>query len=311
MIVTYNQENLISETIESVLSQDYENLEIVVSDDASTDKTPEIINEYAERYPGKIIPVINKVNLGITGNSNTAFFTCTGDLIAVLGGDDLFLSGKISAQVKIFQEPEVVLSYHPVEIFSHQTNETLFTTNTTRNEDLNDVYDIIQKGGVPGASSVMVRRSACPAHGFNPQFPVVSDWIFFIEVAMCGQVKKLDGVFGRYRKHGKGASERTFTLLPETLRTLDVIQKAYPSDLKLKKACTKGAYRYLMGELFRQVLKKDKAKINYLTELMLKGNKGFRFLFALIFSGISRSDNFIKGLSLVARGLKNHLKRIV
>ena len=88
MIITYNQEDLISETIESVLFQNYPNLEIIVSDDASTDKTPEIILSYASRYPNVVIPVLNKKNIGITGNSNTAFFACTGEMVAVLGGDD-------------------------------------------------------------------------------------------------------------------------------------------------------------------------------------------------------------------------------
>ena len=50
MIITYNQEDLIAETIESVISQDYENLEIIVADDASTDRTVEIISDYVKRY---------------------------------------------------------------------------------------------------------------------------------------------------------------------------------------------------------------------------------------------------------------------
>lgn len=311
MIITYNQEDLISETIESVLSQDYENLEIVVSDDASTDATPEIIKDYAERYPEKIVPVFNKVNLGITGNSNTAFFACTGELIAVLGGDDLFLPGKISAQVALFKNPDVSLSYHSVEIFLHQTGEILFTTNTTRNEDLNDAYDIISKGGIPGASSVMVRRTACPEHGFDPQFPVVSDWIFFIEVAMVGRVAKLEGVFGRYRKHGNGASDRTFELLPESLRTLEVIQGRYPDDLKLKNVCSRGAYRYLLGELFRQVLAHDKQKINCLTGIMLRECRGAKKIVTWTFSVFSQYEIFLNLSCFIFRTFKNKLKRIV
>lgn len=311
MIITYNQEDLIAETIESVLAQDYKNLEIVVSDDASTDKTPEIVESFAARYPGKIIPVLNKFNLGITGNSNSAFFTCTGELIAVLGGDDLFLPGKISKQVKLFEDNDVVLSYHQVEIFLHQTGKILFTTNTTRNEIINDAYEIISKGGIPGASSVMVRRSACPEHGFDPQFPVVSDWIFYIEVAMRGRIARLDGVFGRYRKHGKGASDRTYELLSESLQTLDVIQARYPSDLKLKKACEKGAYRYLMGELFRQVLKEDKEKIKYITKLMLDKSRGLKYLFTLFFLGLSKFDSAIKVMAIVFDNFKNFLKRII
>ncbi len=311
MIITYNQEELIAETIDSVLAQNYENIEIIVSDDASTDQTAQIIKQYADRYPEKVIPVLNPNNLGITGNSNAAFFACTGELIAVLGGDDLFLPHKIAEQVKLFQNPEVVLSYHAVEIFQHQTNEVLFTTNTTRNEDTNNVYEIVAKGGIPGASSVMVRKSACPIHGFDPTFPTVSDWIFYIEVAMRGRVAKLDGIYGRYRKHGKGASEQTFNLLSESLRTLDVIQSRYPADADLKIACEKGAYRYLLGELFRQIIKGNQEKVNLVVQMMIRRSSGFKQWLTVMFSYFCKSKLFISSTGFFFNRLKQNLKKIV
>lgn len=311
MVITYNQEHLIAETLESVLSQDYENLEIVVADDCSKDKTAEIIKNYAQKYPGKVIPVLNEKNLGITGNSNAAFFKCTGDLIAVLGGDDLFLPGKIAKQVELFYDPEVVLSYHPVEIFQHASNETLFVSNLTKNEDLRNAYEIISKGGIPGASSVMVRRSACPSEGFNPRLPVVSDWLFYIEVAMKGKVEKLDGVFGRYRKHGQGASDRTFELLDESLETLKIIQEKYPQDLKLKEACRDGAFRYVLGELFRQVVKGNKEKILYLKNLLLENSSGNKKRFVKLLYAVITNSTTLSIAKFVLPKLKSYLKRRV
>lgn len=256
MVVTYNQENFISETLDSVLSQGYENLEIVVADDCSTDKNQKIILDYQSRFPNVIVPVLNKSNLGITGNSNAAFFACTGDLIAILGGDDIFISGKLKAQAKQFlDDPEVVLSYHPVEIFLSQTNEIIYISNQAPGEDIGSAYDIIEKGGIAGASSVMVRRSACPPGGYDMRLPVVSDWLFYIEVALAGKVTKLDGIYGRYRKHGMGASERTYELLEESLNTLRFIQEKHPDDLRLRDACKRGAARYLAGEVYRQLTK--------------------------------------------------------
>ena len=278
MIVTYNQEHLISETLESVLSQDYENLEIVVADDYSTDGNQEIILDYQNRYPNVVVPVLNKSNLGITGNSNAAFFACTGELIAVLGGDDLFLPGKLKAQAQQFMvDPGVVLSYHPVDIFLSQTNETIYISNRGSGEDIRDAYDIIEKGGIAGASSVMVRRTACPPDGFDIRLPVVSDWMFYIEVALKGKVVKLDGVFGRYRKHGTGASDRTYELLDESLNTLRYIQEKYPEDERLKGACMEGGARYIAGEVYRQLTKNPKVS-RYLANRMLANSKRVPYL---------------------------------
>lgn len=307
MIITYNQEDLISETIESVINQNYENIEIVIADDASTDNTPAIINEYAKKYPGIVIPVLNETNLGITGNSNAAFFSCTGELIAVLGGDDLFLNGKIQSQIELFRDPNVVLSYHPVDIFLHQTNETLFITNMVEREKINDVYDLITKGGIPGASSVMVRRSACPSHGFDPQFPVVSDWIFFIEVSLQGKIAPLSEIYGRYRKHGKGASERTLELLDESLNTLDVVVERYgQNDKRLVAACKQGKIRYVMGEIYRQIIKGSYDTVKRLSHIILENSDGTlkytafvaivtnRFLFTIMSGALPKLKYVIK-----------------
>ncbi|MEZ1315608.1 glycosyltransferase [Pseudomonas fluorescens] len=309
IIFTYNQEDLISATIDSVLAQDYSNIEIVVADDASTDGTAAVIKKYELDHPGKVVGIYNKSNLGITGNSNVAFFASTGELIAVLGGDDLFLPGKISAQAALFVDPEVSISYHPIEIFQHQTDEVLFTTNSTKNEQISDVYDLIAKGGIPGASSVMVRRSACPEHGFDPAFPVVSDWIFSIEVAMNGKIKELPGIYGRYRKHGFGASDRSYELLDESLNALTVISNRYPDDEKLQKACQRGGYRYVLGELFRQVTKKNVQKITSLQPYLLRYSSGPKRLVSKALIRVLSSPMLLSVINGPLLAMKNFLKR--
>lgn len=253
MVVTYNQRHLLPETLESVLSQDYPQLEIVVADDASTDDAQSLLRNYAEQHPGKFRLVLNPQNLGITGNSNAALNACTGELIAVLGGDDLFLPGKISAQVEQFADPRVVLSYHPVDIFLSDTGQTLYTTNQRRRENPESAVEIIECGGIAGASSLMVRRSALPPGGFDARLPVVSDWLFSIEVALQGRVVHLDRVYGKYRKSHTCASNRTYELLAESLRALDLAIEKHPDRPELVDACRRGKARYIAGEAFRQL----------------------------------------------------------
>lgn len=92
MIPTYNQEDYISDAIESALIQDYENLEIVVSDDCSTDKTGEIAKKYAEK-DSRCKYFRNEKNLGRVGNyHHTAHDLATGDWAVNLDGDDYFKS---------------------------------------------------------------------------------------------------------------------------------------------------------------------------------------------------------------------------
>lgn len=254
MIITYNQANFIRETLDSVLAQDYDNLEIVVADDASRDATPAILQEYATTYSDKFVLVLNERNLGITGNCNAGLKACTGDLIAILGGDDLFLPGKIRAQVAQFvQDPALMLSYHPVEIFQSETGQVLYVTNQSRRESPLSAEEIIMHGGVDGASSVMVRRTACPPGGFDERLPVVSDWLFYIETALAGKVAKAHGVYGRYRKHAGGTTQRVLELLDETLYSLDLVVEKHPDRPELVEICKRGKARYIAGEAFRQM----------------------------------------------------------
>ena len=68
-VITYNQEMFIEETLDSIVNQDLNvPFEIVIGDDASTDRTPEIIKMYADKYPDLIKPIFRTKNLGHTGN---------------------------------------------------------------------------------------------------------------------------------------------------------------------------------------------------------------------------------------------------
>jgi glycosyltransferase involved in cell wall biosynthesis len=68
-LVTYNQQEFIRESIESVLNQDYDNLEIVIGDDCSQDNTWAIVQEHQRHYPDKIKAFRNEQNLGLRGTS--------------------------------------------------------------------------------------------------------------------------------------------------------------------------------------------------------------------------------------------------
>src|SRR5438128_463489 len=82
IVPTYNQLDFIAEALDSVLEQDYENLQIVVGDDGSTDGTVEIIRQFAKRYPRRLIPLDGLPHLGITANCNRCLRACNGKYIA-------------------------------------------------------------------------------------------------------------------------------------------------------------------------------------------------------------------------------------
>jgi len=232
LIVTYNQEQFVNETLRSAIDQDYKNLEVVVSDDCSSDGTSKIINEYAKRYPLRVKAITNGQNLGITGNCNRALRQCTGEFIALQGGDDIFLPDKVSMQVKWFSESEKrVLCYHDAEVFESSTNKKI--CNYSEMAPLISGVGpevLIERMRLGAATTVMVRTSSIPEYGFDSRLTMVSDWKFQIDCLMRGgEYGFIDGVYARYRRHGGNsrlkASKQYYA---DCLMTTYLVEKEYP-----------------------------------------------------------------------------------
>ena len=112
-LFTYNQEQFIRDALEGAVSQDYENMEIIVSDDSSTDKTFDIINDFFMNYHGnhRIIINRNEKNLGIAENVNKVLYTIAkGEFLVLAAGDDVSLPNRTSVGVNFMLEHKEVSS---------------------------------------------------------------------------------------------------------------------------------------------------------------------------------------------------------
>ncbi len=91
VIVTYNHEAFIAEALESVLMQKTSfDFDILIGEDASTDKTKDILESYREKYPDKIKPVYREKNLGLVKNFADLLLRARGEYLATLAGDDFW-----------------------------------------------------------------------------------------------------------------------------------------------------------------------------------------------------------------------------
>jgi glycosyltransferase involved in cell wall biosynthesis len=236
-IVTYNQEHLIRETLDSALAQDYENIEIIVADDGSTDGTAEIVEKYSRAAPGKVIALIGGPNLGITGNCNRGLSRCSGKYIAFLGGDDLLFSEKIRLQVEHMENnPDCSVSYHDMEIFDSDTGSTLKLFSRVSRPVSGGLREAIRFGTVNCASATMYRAAAIPADGFDVTLPVVSDWYLTIQtLAGGGRLSYMPRVLGRYRKHLSNVSNSNSPFrmqgFLDILQTCSKCMRYYPQHL--------------------------------------------------------------------------------
>ena len=106
----YNCEKFIGQTIDSVIAQNYDNWEMIIIDDCSTDKSIDIIEMYVKKE--KRIKLIKlDTNSGVSKARNIGFQSANGDYIAFLDSDDYWDKNKLQEQINFMQNGDIVLSY--------------------------------------------------------------------------------------------------------------------------------------------------------------------------------------------------------
>lgn len=236
---TYNHAHFIDAAVESVVAQDYRPLEIVVSDDASTDGTAERIRDLAARHEGLVVPLFTERNVGMNSNFNRALDACRGTYVAFAAGDDLYLPGKIAAQVAwLEQSPDRVLCGHDVEIFMTGDPEVVLGRYGQRFPLVagRGAGHLLRNGILYAGISLMARRDALPPDGYDARMTMLSDWKFFVEVlAGGGEYGYLPDVLARYRRHPDSVTNdlsrspaKVHEFLADRLRGIKEFQARWP-----------------------------------------------------------------------------------
>lgn len=116
IIPSYNSQDYLERCLDSVINQVYKNIEIIVVDDASTDKTKEIIKKYAEK-DRRIIPFYQTTNKGVSAARNVGLKAATGEYILFVDSDDSLTKDAVRRMIDISNkyDSDFVDSYHLLE----------------------------------------------------------------------------------------------------------------------------------------------------------------------------------------------------
>ena len=184
-VVTYNQEKYITQCLQSLVDQETDfPFEVIVSDDCSTDGTPDIVRHFSNRYPDIIKPILHEENIGAYKNFIFVHQQAAGEYIAHVDGDDYALPGKLKRQSKFLDEnKECNIVWHRMLI----KNEA---TNIIREDLIN--YELLPKSGFGrgdiigliaiGLNSSKMYRSSVRDFVL-PAFPVID---YFANVEQIG-----------------------------------------------------------------------------------------------------------------------------
>jgi glycosyltransferase involved in cell wall biosynthesis len=248
--VTYNRARFVAETIESVLAQTYAPIEHVLVDDASSDATHEILDEYAARYPDRVRVFKMTERAGPCRRRNDALDRTRGELLAWLDDDDLWLPHKLERQVDLLEgEPDVGFVYTQWELFEHGTGRVLERSHLDPGGDT--LERLVVLGCFVTPSTAVWRREATERRGLRLReidFSWGDDYMFFLELALDWRGALVDEVLTRLRRHDTNLSVRLAQRnpYPGLIELMDEFLEAHPEALdRLGSARRRGVARHL------------------------------------------------------------------
>lgn len=207
MIPTYGQEDVILDALDSALAQDYQNLEIIVADDASPDHTAELV---ATRKDSRLHYHRNPYNVGRVANyRNTLYNLANGEWVINLDGDDYYTNTRfISEAVKLaFADPNIVIVAANCQIIVDGQKSPLYVRPIVKVlpgiEVVSNVYD--HRYHYFHMSTLYHRPTALSLNFYRSDV-ISSDWESLYRLSLCGKVAFMNSVAGVWRVSGSNAS---------------------------------------------------------------------------------------------------------
>lgn len=217
VMIFLNGEKFIEEAILSVFAQTYDNWELLLVDDGSTDNSTAIALKYAEKYPEKVryLEHPNHQNLAKSVSRNLGISNAKGDYIAFLDVDDVWLPPKLEKQVAILQSyPEAAMVYGATQMwFSWTGNPEDMIRDRYRKlgvkpDTLIQPPNLIPlflraKAETPGTCAVLIKREVIEAVGGHEESfrSMYEDQAFFVKICLKYPVFIESGCWDKYRQH--------------------------------------------------------------------------------------------------------------
>ena len=252
IVANYNSAQFLRECLDSILTQTYTNLEIVISDDASTDSSRDIIKEYEEKYPESVRAIFSSRNRGVAAARHEAILHAEGDYITTLDSDDYYCNNrKLEKEIEITNDFKKktgrdILAFSNILLVREEKGET--TTRVWGNSDnIKEGFifaDILSRSCMIPRDFILKRSAYFEVGGYDLSIPIYEDWDLKLRLARH-YAFHYTGINGTaYRKHGGGLSSAA---VPEHNKWLNhIFDKHIP--------LTEGSERDIISQKFQEFL---------------------------------------------------------
>jgi glycosyltransferase involved in cell wall biosynthesis len=248
VVANYNYGRFLPQAIESVLSQTYPEIELLVVDDGSTDDSLDVVRAY-----GSCVRLLAQTNRGVAAARNHGIRQSRGDLVAFLDADDMWTKEKIAKQVPRFERSSVGMAACGLGLIDTSGRSLGVMPVDSRSPGLEDLA-LLRPPGVPGAgSSGIVRRSVLnEVGGFDEALSTSADWDLCRRIACRWEIEVVAEPLVLYRQHGSAMHRRVDVQERDMLRAFDSMFRdpAAGSVHRLRARCYGNLHWMLAGSYF-------------------------------------------------------------
>jgi len=234
VIPSYNCARYLAPTVDSVLAQTYRPWEIIVVDDGSTDRSMQVLKPY-----GRAIKYLYQENRGEPAARNLGIRSATGEFVACLDADDLWLPDKLELQMGYFAEhPNCALVYTDTSTFddSGVLDESL-RVRFNQTFASGNLFCQLFRETIFGSGSVVFRKSCVERVGhFDEEFLIGSDYEMWLRIARHFEMGYIDKPLLMYRQHAAMSTRQVRCLAsdgtPWEVAVLKKILRLYPEAVQ-------------------------------------------------------------------------------
>jgi len=221
IMTVYNREKYISEAIESVLSQTFNDLELVIIDDFSIDRSKEIIKKFKEK-DNRIKILFHDENKGIARSSNDGLKMARGKFIAMLDSDDVWEVNKLEKQLKVLEIDENLIIWTDGELIN-ENGKSLGKTfvqscNASNRKKSGDIFRELLVGNIINKSSLVLKKKNLGNIKFDERFRRYDDHQIVVDLAKKYNYFFINEPLTKIRKH-----DNNITFSNEKILELDGI----------------------------------------------------------------------------------------
>lgn len=220
VIPSYNHARYVQESIQSVIDQDYENIELIIIDDGSKDNSVEVINEMVDACQRRFVrfEFRHRPNKGLCATLNEAIDWMEGDFFSALASDDVIVPAKTSIQVDFLKSNiDSIGVFGAIETIL-KSGKSILSIGKKENFDFNQIF--LRKHNLPAPTS-MIRMSDVRRVGGYPLDRIIEDWSMWLRLTECGgYLSYINIKLAIYRRHGDNISAKLDKMLEGRLQVM-------------------------------------------------------------------------------------------